>query len=66
MTSAGVKVLHKHIYLFIPQGELPVFVNATAGTTVLGSYDPFGALADICHKHGLWLNVDVRLYSSVV
>ncbi|KAG9858483.1 PLP-dependent transferase, partial [Aureobasidium melanogenum] len=39
-------------------GEVPFYVNATAGTTVLGSYDPISAIADVCQKHKLWLHVD--------
>ncbi|KAL2356165.1 glutamate decarboxylase-like protein-like protein 1 [Cryomyces antarcticus] len=40
------------------QGETPFYVNVTAGTTVLGSYDPFDEIADICQKHKLWLHID--------
>ena len=39
-------------------GETPFYVNATAGTTVLGSYDPFQEIADVCEEHGLWFHVD--------
>ncbi|CAD0082721.1 unnamed protein product [Aureobasidium vineae] len=39
-------------------GEVPFYVNATAGTTVLGSYDPIGLIADVCQKHKLWLHID--------
>ncbi|OJD35675.1 glutamate decarboxylase [Diplodia corticola] len=39
-------------------GETPFYVNATAGTTVMGSFDPIDALADVCAAHGLWLHVD--------
>lgn len=39
-------------------GETPFYVNATAGTTVLGSFDPLDRIADICAKHKLWLHVD--------
>jgi len=33
-------------------------VNVTAGTTVLGSYDPFTEISSICKSHNLWLHVD--------
>lgn len=40
------------------KGEEPFYVNATAGTTVLGSFDPFEAIAEVCRKYGLWFHVD--------
>jgi len=40
------------------KGEVPFYVNATAGTTVLGSYDPIAAIADVCEKHKVWLHID--------
>jgi glutamate decarboxylase len=40
------------------EGKTPFYVNATAGTTVLGSFDPFKAISQICKKHNLWLHVD--------
>ncbi|KZF22331.1 PLP-dependent transferase [Xylona heveae TC161] len=40
------------------EGCTPFYVNATAGTTVLGSYDLFDQIADICQAHGLWMHVD--------
>ncbi|TRY60310.1 hypothetical protein DNTS_015379 [Danionella cerebrum] len=39
-------------------GYVPLFVNATAGTTVYGAFDPINDIADICEKHNLWLHVD--------
>lgn len=42
------------------QGLVPFYVNATAGTTVYGAFDPLNAIADICHRHTLWMHVDVR------
>ncbi|KAF4537614.1 Glutamate decarboxylase [Lasiodiplodia theobromae] len=39
-------------------GETPFYVNATAGTTVMGSFDPIDGIADVCARHGLWLHVD--------
>ncbi|KAF2100010.1 PLP-dependent transferase [Rhizodiscina lignyota] len=40
------------------EGKTPFYVNATAGTTVMGSFDPFDDIADVCEKHGLWMHVD--------
>ncbi|RWA11698.1 hypothetical protein EKO27_g3401 [Xylaria grammica] len=40
------------------KGMTPLYVNATAGTTVLGSFDPFHEIADVCAEFGLWMHVD--------
>ncbi|KAI0381416.1 glutamate decarboxylase [Hypomontagnella monticulosa] len=40
------------------EGKTPLYVNATAGTTVWGSYDPFAAIAPICKEFGVWLHID--------
>jgi glutamate/tyrosine decarboxylase-like PLP-dependent enzyme len=40
------------------KGEIPLYINATAGTTVLGSYDPLDEVADVCERHNMWLHVD--------
>lgn len=42
-------------------GLEPFFVNATAGTTVLGRFDPIDAIADITEAEGLWLHVDAAV-----
>lgn len=47
-------------------GETPFYINATAGTTVLGSFDPIDQIAPIARKHGLWLHVDGSWGGSVV
>lgn len=41
------------------RGQIPFFVSATAGTTVLGAFDPLNEIADICQRHGCWFHVDV-------
>lgn len=42
------------------RGQIPFFVSATAGTTVLGAFDPLEEIGDICQKYGCWFHVDVR------
>jgi len=40
------------------QGKTPFYVSATAGTTVLGSFDPFVEIAAVARRHGLWFHID--------
>ncbi|XP_046397903.1 cysteine sulfinic acid decarboxylase-like [Ischnura elegans] len=50
-------------------GELcgkPFIVVATAGTTVLGSYDPLEEIADICQRYGIWFHVDACWGGSLI
>lgn len=39
-------------------GKTPFFINATAGTTVYGSYDPFVQISKISKRHNLWMHID--------
>ena len=41
------------------QGMCPLVVMATAGTTVLGAFDPINEIANVCEKHSVWLHIDV-------
>ncbi|KAI0397985.1 glutamate decarboxylase [Xylariaceae sp. FL0594] len=47
-------------------GMTPLYVNATAGTTVLGSFDPLDEIADICKSNGVWFHVDASWGGGVV
>jgi glutamate decarboxylase len=42
----------------LKRGETPFFLNATAGTTVHGSFDPFTPLSKICKENNMWLHID--------
>ncbi|RKF62043.1 L-aspartate decarboxylase dtxS4 [Erysiphe neolycopersici] len=50
--------LEKKIQSSRAESKTPLYVNATAGTTVLGSYDPFVEISRICRKNNLWMHVD--------
>ncbi|CAL9605536.1 L-2,4-diaminobutyrate decarboxylase [Nocardiopsis dassonvillei] len=39
-------------------GDIPVAIVATAGTTDLGGIDSLGAVAHIAREYGVWLHVD--------
>jgi L-2,4-diaminobutyrate decarboxylase len=39
-------------------GQVPMAVVATAGTTDLGRIDPLAAAAEVCAERGVWLHVD--------
>lgn len=49
----------------ISEGKTPLYVNATAGTTVYGAYDPIREIKAICLEYGLWLHVDGSWGGSV-
>ena len=50
--------LKQNIRVALDRGDVPFFVNATSGTTILGAYDPLHEIADVCDKFDLWLHVD--------
>ena len=50
--------LAKEIERAQAEGAIPLMVSATAGTTVLGAFDPLPEIADLCAKHNMWLHVD--------
>ncbi len=59
-------LLEDQIKKDIEEGYVPTYVNATAGTTVLGAFDPIDEIADITEKYGLWLHVDGAYCGSVI
>ncbi|GJN82846.1 glutamate decarboxylase [Purpureocillium lilacinum] len=48
------------------QGKTPLYVNATAGSTVRGSYDPFEDISRICKEFGMWMHIDASWGGPVV
>ncbi len=64
--SIEVAHLENMIAEDIANGGLPVMVNLTAGTTVLGAFDPIRLVSEICKKHNMWLHVDGAYCGSVL
>ncbi|CDU26054.1 related to glutamic acid decarboxylase [Sporisorium scitamineum] len=44
----------------------PFLINATSGTTVLGSFDPLPQLAAIARKHHCWLHIDASWGGPII
>lgn len=53
-----VQQLEKEIKRAIEEGAVPLMVSATAGTTVMGVYDPLKQISTICEKYKMWFHVD--------
>lgn len=58
--------LEEQVLQDISNGFVPTYVNATAGTTVLGAFDPIDKIADITEKYEMWLHVDGAYCGSVI
>jgi sulfinoalanine decarboxylase/sulfinoalanine decarboxylase/aspartate 1-decarboxylase len=61
-----VEKLEEQIKEDIKNSCIPTYVNATAGTTVLGAFDPLDKIADITEKYNIWLHVDGAYCGSVM
>jgi len=50
----------------VDEGFQPIMVNLTAGTTVLGAFDPIKPVRAICDQFNMWLHVDGAYCGSVL
>ncbi len=60
------EALEKAIKNDLSHNRKPVFINATAGTTVLGAFDPVEKISLIAKKYNIWLHVDGAYSGSVI
>lgn len=61
----AVEALEAALRSDLARGLLPLLINATAGTTVRGSFDPIRSIANIARRYRVWLHVDGALGGSV-
>ena len=62
----NVDALKNQILEDISKGLTPCLINLTAGTTVMGSFDPIRPVAEICNQHNIWLHLDGAYCGSVL
>lgn len=60
------EALESAINKAVADGYTPLFINATAGTTVFGSFDDLEKIGPIARKHKIWLHVDGSWGGNVV
>jgi len=61
-----VAVLEETIKEDVAKGYVPFMVNATAGTTVIGAFDPLRAIGEVAKKYDIWFHVDGAYCGSVL
>lgn len=54
----NTKLLEESIKKSISENFTPLYINATAGTTVFGSFDPFEEISIIAKKYNIWFHID--------
>lgn len=52
------EALEKAIEADKAAGFVPLMVNATAGTTVVGAFDPLREIGDVCQRQQVWFHID--------
>ena len=50
----------------IENGFVPILVNLTAGTTVMGAFDPIEKVVGFCNEREIWVHVDGAYCGSVL
>lgn len=62
----NVKILSQSIQERIAEGYTPLYVNATAGTTVFGSFDPFEEISAVAKDYNMWVHIDGSWGGNVI
>jgi len=62
------QILEKFAQLvgYVAAGHTPFMINATAGTTVIGAFDPLVEISAVAKQYDLWLHVDGAYCGSAI
>lgn len=63
--TMSVTALRRLVLAARDRGQTPLYVNATAGTTVHGRFDRIRAVAAVCREFNMWLHVDASWGGAV-
>lgn len=61
-----ISALEQSIETNIRDGNIPIAVVGTAGTTDFGSIDPLREIADVARRHALWFHVDAAYGGGLI
>jgi glutamate decarboxylase len=61
-----IDILEETIKKSIDDNFTPLYINATAGTTVFGSFDPLEEISEISKKYNLWFHIDGSWGGNVI
>ncbi len=61
-----IEDLVKAIETSLNKDETPFFIAATAGTTLLGAFDPLDEIAEIAQNYKIWMHVDGSFGGSII
>jgi sulfinoalanine decarboxylase len=61
-----LELFKKQINEDIANNFIPLYLNATAGTTVACAFDPVQELVKICKKYKIWLHLDGAFGGAVI
>lgn len=64
--SMRVDLLDSAVQKSLEKGETPFFIAATAGTTLLGAFDPIRKIVTIGKHYGIWVHVDGAFGGSII
>jgi glutamate/tyrosine decarboxylase-like PLP-dependent enzyme len=61
-----VDKLEAQILKDLADDNVPFYINATAGTTVLGAFDQFDEISAVASKYQIWLHIDGAYCGGVI